>query len=255
MPGASESDIKQEPMFFSANMDFAYTNGGPITKAFIDGYLLDKTGWIIDSRVHMLMPGWYPCIPGWHHDDIPRSATHGQPNYDNPEYEAMHRMCVIGASAMPQFLRDEITLDKVENDVVYKVWNDEINSKVRSTYTADSGDVLEFGPQDFHRGMPAEKDCWRFFIRASRNTQRHFHNEIRKQVQVYMSELEAGWQREISYIMVKSERGKKTKKMRKKKADSAEAFKEFAKAVDSFWKICEEATRKAQGENTNKKGE
>lgn len=194
MPDAHEALIKQEPMFFSADMDFAYTNGGPITKAFIDGYLLDKTGWIIDSRVHMLMPGWYPCIPGWHHDDIPRSATNGQPNYDNPEYKAVHRMCVIGKSAMPEFLNQIVALDKVENDVVYKVWNDQINNiPGLRTQTLQSGDVVEFGEQDFHRGLPATQDCWRFFIRASRNTTRQFHNEIRKQVQVYMSELEAGW--------------------------------------------------------------
>lgn len=60
-------------MFYRADMGFAWKHGGPITQDFLgllpqDWYDSPVT---IDSRVHMLMPGWYPCIPGMHHDDIP----------------------------------------------------------------------------------------------------------------------------------------------------------------------------------------
>lgn len=193
-PSLNESLIKLEPMFFSADKAYAWANGGAITRAFIDQFLSGYDDWIIDSRVHMLMPGWYPCIPGWHHDDIPRSGLNGQPNYDNPEYEATHRMLVIGKSAMPEFINQQVELYKVENDVVYKAWNEDLNRMEElSTQRVASGEVWEFGSNDFHRGMPSSEDCWRFFIRASRNTNRKFHNETRKQVQVYMSELEAGW--------------------------------------------------------------
>lgn len=34
-------DIKNEPMFFNCDLNFAYVNGGDITKSFIDALPLD----------------------------------------------------------------------------------------------------------------------------------------------------------------------------------------------------------------------
>jgi hypothetical protein len=143
----------------------------------------------------MLMPTWYPCIPGWHHDDIPRYAT-GQPNYDTPEYESEHIMCVIGNASLTEFLTKKITLELPTNgDAVYKHWNDEINKDIdpNDIFTIQSGNVVKFDCYTFHRGMPSIKNDWRFFIRASCNTYRQKMNQIRKQVQVYMPAIEGGW--------------------------------------------------------------
>src|ERR1700749_4013133 len=68
--------LKNEPMFFNSDLNFAYEAGGPATRSFIDAL---PDGWkaepaVIDTRVHMLMPGWFPAIPGFHHDDVPRPA-------------------------------------------------------------------------------------------------------------------------------------------------------------------------------------
>ena len=64
IPGQFKSDytqdeIKNEEMFFNSSLNFAYENGGEITKGFIDAL---PSGWedgVIDTRVHMLMLGWY----------------------------------------------------------------------------------------------------------------------------------------------------------------------------------------------------
>ena len=32
----------------------------------------DPNDLIWDVKVHMLMPGQYPCIPNWHYDNIPK---------------------------------------------------------------------------------------------------------------------------------------------------------------------------------------
>ena len=145
----------------------------------------------------MLMEGWYPCIPGWHHDDVPRSREDKQPNYDTPEYFAEHRMCTIGNSAMTQFINVDTELDEVKlGSTVYGVWNKEVEKKYADTkniYTVSSGEVVDFDWQDFHRGVAAEKRCWRFFIRASRGGHGKFANEIRNQVQTYLKDPEAGW--------------------------------------------------------------
>jgi hypothetical protein len=61
--------IKNEPMFFNCDLNFAFENGGPITEAFIRTLPEDwqDCNPVLDSRVHMLMKGWFPCIPGFHH--------------------------------------------------------------------------------------------------------------------------------------------------------------------------------------------
>ena len=56
--------IKNEPMFFNASSEHAYHNGGPITKSFIAAASLHGwSGAVFDSRVHMLMPGWFSVAP------------------------------------------------------------------------------------------------------------------------------------------------------------------------------------------------
>lgn len=61
----NQDDVKNEPMFFNCDLDFAYKNGGDITKSFIENLPMDwiNSNPVLDSRVHMLMKGWYPCIP------------------------------------------------------------------------------------------------------------------------------------------------------------------------------------------------
>lgn len=195
--------IKAEPMFFSASNDFCMENGGPLTKWFCERLPKNQSGYVIDSRTHMLMNGWYPCIPGWHHDDVPRNPSmNNQPDYLNMEYHSRHVMCVVGETAMPQFLNVPVTLDLPENNI-YMVWDGLINRLIdpqlggRNAHVWDvpSGKMIAFGWESFHRGMPATQDGWRWFIRATRmdSTRREIKNEIRAQVQVYLPTLNAGW--------------------------------------------------------------
>jgi hypothetical protein len=199
---ATQEEIKNEPMLFSVDVEYALRNAGPITREFIrcSGLAESKEKWIIDSRVHMLMPGWLPAIPGYHTDDCERSRQDGQPNYINPSYRATHLMAVVdsGTGSLTEFVKTPMILDEVPlGQTVYKVWNDEVKARVArgelETWQVKSGDIVRFGHEDFHRVMPAIGNGWRYFIRASSGTPRKFYNEIRKQVQVYMSDPEAGW--------------------------------------------------------------
>jgi hypothetical protein len=210
--------IKNEPMLFGADYGFAYTNGGNITRNFLNafyednGHLLNKK-LIIDSRVHMLMPGWYPCIPGWHHDDVARTRKDGQPNYTKMPYKSKHCAAIIGDASVTEFMFGSISLDIPKlGKTIYKEWNNEINHRIwwqknkiksppKNKFMVQSIEIqsiatnklVYFDWQTFHRGMPATKNGWRMFIRASWDTDRPIMNEIRKQTQVYMSALEAGW--------------------------------------------------------------
>ncbi len=195
----TQDQIKNEPMFFNSNVDFAYDNGGALTREFIDKLPVDwlVSNPVIDSRVHMLMPGWYPCIPGWHHDDVPRSTPTGQPNYVNPEYRSEHLMGLVNGDICPTlFIKGKIEVSEPdENKIIYEEWSKQIEGGTGLVVPAKSGVYIQFDCDTFHTGDAARGSGWRWFIRLSRNTdrQKNITNEIRRQVQVYMTNPNKGW--------------------------------------------------------------
>lgn len=198
LPWFGEHVVRAEPMLFSADVRYASAHGGDLTNAFIKACGMDPIAndWIIDSKVCMLMPGMYPCIPGWHHDDIPRDRADGQPDYDNMSYRAEHVMAIIdkGTGSLTEFVSDAVEVKHVPvGKVVYREWDKAINRLKPATWSVKSGQIVYFTGDDFHRGVPAVGHGWRWFIRASRNTKRPVMNEIRRQVQVYMPAVTSGW--------------------------------------------------------------
>lgn len=195
--------VKNEPMFFNCDLEFAYKNGGPLTRDFIERLPKDwrDANPVLDSRVHMLMTNWYPCIPGWHHDDVPRSTPTGQPNYVNPEYHSEHLMGLVNGDICPtRFIIGNVEVSSPDiNTRVYNKMNDQIEFEWEDydhkIYQAESGKYIEFDCNAFHTGVKAVAGGWRWFIRLSRNTERqkHITNELRRQVQVYLDEPMAGW--------------------------------------------------------------
>lgn len=193
--------VKNETMFFNCDLQFAYEHGGPLTKAFIDGLPEDwkNCNPVLDSRVHMLMPGWLTCIGGFHHDDIPRNTPNGQPNYQSPDYLSEHLMGLVNADISPTlFALGEHELPLVTDDIVYKVWHplveQQMTEGILKPYEVSSGKYVQFDWQSMHMGVPVRKNGWRWFVRLSRCTdrQKKITNEIRKQTQVYLDP-KAGW--------------------------------------------------------------
>lgn len=192
--------VKNEPMLFNCDFPSAYRLGGPLTRQFLrqlpDDWL--DCPIVVDSRVHMLMPGWWPCIPGWHHDDIARGAD-GQPDYDDLPYRSEHLMGLVNGHLAPtRFGLGEVTLPAVDG-VVYAGWDPLVAAAVAEErlrpYSAPSGVYIQFDWQSFHEGVQAVESGWRWFIRLSRNTIRTSTctNEVRRQVQVYMADPRSGW--------------------------------------------------------------
>lgn len=209
--GEGLTDIKNEPMLFNCDPLFAWNNGGPITKAFLDALPLDWCGddTVFDSRVHMLMPGWYPAIPGFHHDDVPRPEippgqhfiTAGQPDYENPRYRSEHVLGLVNGDICPTvFALGECTMPAVEEgELIYRKWHPEVERLLQEgklgEYRAESNRLIYFDCDTFHSGVRATGNGWRWFGRISRNTDRvnKITNEIRKQVQVYLEFPMEGW--------------------------------------------------------------
>lgn len=206
----NNNSIKKEPMFFNSDLNFAYSNGGAITQSFINALPDDwKTNVVFDSRVHMLMPGWYPAIPGFHHDDVPRPEipvgqhfiTAGQPDYDAPAYFSQHILGLVNAEICPtEFAIGECIMPKAEwGELIYRKWDAEVKRLIDTgnlkSVNAKDRTLTMFDCATFHSGQKAKAHGWRWFGRVSRNTDRvnKITNEIRQQAQVYLEFPMEGW--------------------------------------------------------------
>lgn len=195
---AHKDEIIGEPMLFSASPLFAYRNGGPVTRRILDSLPSDAfdpqygRSMVIDTRLHMLMPGMYPAIPGWHCDAWPR-GDEGQPDPDeaNIELGVRHWVCVLGTPSLTEFVDEDLTI-AIDPRSVWKSVSSSIDTVENlETFQVGSGDVAEFGIDQLHRARPADRHGWRFFFRLS-HYQYEAQNKIRKQVQVYTTE-HGGW--------------------------------------------------------------
>lgn len=203
-------DIKNEVMFFGAEPSFVerHRKEAPLTSYILDDaveelcgscHSIERRHVIVDTRVHMLMPGWYPCIPGWHHDDVARTRSDGQPNYEEQPYYSRHVLFVLNADVAPtEFAIGAYTLPSVPlGGKVYQTWDplveEQIHHGILARHQVRNSHLYSFDWQTMHRGVPAVKSGWRYFFRASLRTPRH-RNEIRRQVQVYVpGDINQGW--------------------------------------------------------------
>jgi hypothetical protein len=192
--------IKAEPMLYSADPSFARENGGPITQQLLDQLVYDPDDGhvVIDTRVHMLKPGWYPAIPGWHLDAIERGAD-GQPDLQAPRVKE-HRLFIADAGTgsttevlhrplkgMPQKAAPGETLWGTTDRWLRETWDPVFTTRLKS------GMLYHMGAGDYHRAVPATGHGWRFFFRATIGYPRAPHNELRRQVNVYMPAINGGW--------------------------------------------------------------
>ena len=204
-------NVKKEPMFFNSDFNFAYENGGEITRNFLNALPDDwkNEPLVFDSRVHMLMPGWYPAIPGYHHDDVPRPEitvgkhfiTAGQPDYENPRYKSEHIMALINAEICPtKFIKGDCKMPEInDGELIYRKWDSEIKELIKNNEVevieCPNKQLVYFDCNTFHTGDKAISNGWRWFGRVSKNTERvnKITNEIRRQVQVYLEFPMEGW--------------------------------------------------------------
>jgi hypothetical protein len=99
---------------------------------------LPEPSYTIDIKVHMLMPGQFPCIPGWHLDLVPRGSD-GKQMMDR--IDASQKMYLL-VSGPP------ITEFRDGRKIV-------------------PGEFTEFTQLDEHRGTVSTEHCWRMFIRIA----------------------------------------------------------------------------------------
>ena len=198
---AGGDSIKNEPMLYGASWAWANDNAGPITKAVMHEIQAQVFGEcvehalrgyhpVIDTKSVLLMPGQYPCIPGWHCDGVVRPSRGEQPDLSTLWEPIHHYTCVISENggSGTQFAKGRHAIEVAE-DSVWKSVDEQL--KDCNWIPAESGRVYRFRRNQLHRGNRASKRGWRYFFRLS-----FYHmpaaNEIRKQVQIY-ADTGMGW--------------------------------------------------------------
>lgn len=205
-----ENVIKNEPMLFNCDLDHSQEMGGVITREILASIPDEwkRVPLVVDSRVHMLMPGWYPCIPGWHHDDVPRTRSDEQPNYHAGQDRSEHIVCLINGDICPTaFATGTASFSEPPiGSTVYAQWHRTVqlmvDGGVLSFTQPPTNRLVMFNDRTWHTGTRAVKRGWRFFLRVSRYTDREGcpiarrnerTNETRRQVQVYLENPNGGW--------------------------------------------------------------
>jgi hypothetical protein len=155
---------------------------------------------VVDTKVHMLAPGMFPAIPGWHTDGVPRGDTlspqdKGLPNIHAQEDRRSPRfhLLVTGEGALTDFWDGLVALDVPEEPTrdLYAG----ITEKMRicealepeRILTVPSCQVVEWDWWDLHTARAAKKFEWRFLIRV---TERQI---LRTQSNVYVPTDKFGW--------------------------------------------------------------
>jgi hypothetical protein len=112
----------------------------PDLTELIETFPENPNDFIWDVKVHMLMPGQYPCIPNWHYDNVPRVNNVQDFNKITPD--APMYLWVSG-HPLTEFRANG------------KTWKIEPKKWIRFTQC------------DEHRGTMSEQFTWRCFIRAT----------------------------------------------------------------------------------------
>lgn len=205
LPDFSPRSIEEEPMLFQCNVASALRFGSGLTAALLSEVHRvvsdDVFGQLrIDTRSHMLMPGWYPCIPGWHCDFMETNGRF-QVARSVKDVATRHFQFVSGGPLPERTTRRHLALSTENSCITWGAVDKELGALVSDSValrTMRAGIIHEFDATELHRGNPhrGEPGHWRWFFRASYFPSGHQHrtfaNKVRRQAQIYC-DIHEGW--------------------------------------------------------------
>lgn len=155
---------------------------------FENAPVVDHADWFVDVKVHMLMPGEFPCIPNWHCDNVPR--VNRELRYENANNQ---RTMYIWLSDTPA---TEVLSDPVECDHVRD--HDHLREVISGTRTEKLNpfEWYSFTQLSPHAGTVAIKDGWRVFVRLTHKSiasSRPVRSVVRRHCQVYLDASSFSW--------------------------------------------------------------
>ena len=142
----------------------------PDLKVLIDTFPENPHDFVWDVKVHMLMPGQYPCIPNWYYDNVPRVNNVQDFNLIKPDAPMW---LYVSGQPLTEFRDGDKTWTIPE-----KIW-------------------YRFTQKDEHRGTISNDFCWRGFIRATHKNimpqNKVGHDPLRRHSQVYLDAANFKW--------------------------------------------------------------
>lgn len=211
MPYPTMDDVKTTFGLWNASIEDAIKFGGDVTREAIQAMNLrhDRKNLIVDTKIHMLMPGFSPSIPGWHTDGAPRDKNKNPQGKDVPSLADQenelrpnrYHLLVTGSGCLTRFIAQPLELDVPDKDYsLYANLSDKVQSLIKEnkvdTLEVPTCQAIEFDWWDIHTGVLATKHEWRFLIRVCESDfyepQKDLRKVIRVQSQVY-SPANFGW--------------------------------------------------------------
>lgn len=206
--------IEATPNLRRASLSNALLFGGPLVRRCLEVAPIvgDRPHVFVDTKVSMLMPGWWPAIPGWHTDGVPRkvmgtdnvysSTASGPPSLwaqldrhrdgYSPRYHTIH----VGNDCPTEFVDGllHLPIDHGEDEEMYAEMTRKINSYTTlRKLRAPEGVWMSWDWWNIHQATQATERGWRLLIRVTESdappAERDF---VRAQNQVYVPR-EFGW--------------------------------------------------------------
>lgn len=202
--------IKNTFGLFRASVEDALRYGGDITREAIGAMNIrnDKKYVLVDVKVHMLMQGFCPAIPGWHTDGVPRpvmsQSGKGAPDIqlqdmmDSPRYHLL----TTGDHCSTKFAKiRNIVLDVPDepNNRLYADINKQMTEQDdwgQIETFAKPRQIVEFDWWELHTAVYANKFGWRYLIRVTESDTMapltNLRDVLKTQAQVY-TPANIGW--------------------------------------------------------------
>lgn len=198
-------ELKNTFGLWNASYDDAIRYGGEITRQALRAMNLrhDRKHIIVDTKIHMLMQGMCPSIPGMHTDGAPRDEFKNPNGIGKPDTFAQendpkpnrYHFLVTGEGCLTQFVSRplEVPIPAEPSYEVYTMMSSFVrNEAIKDPsllLTIPSATVVEFDWWDIHTGVFASKKEWRYLIRVCESDyyrpQDNLREVIRMQSQVY----------------------------------------------------------------------
>jgi hypothetical protein len=185
-------------------MEDAIKFGGELTRECLQKIKLrnNRKYVVVDVKTHMLMPGFFPAIPGWHVDGTPRkSKSEPDIRLQETDRNTIYHFLVTGEGCLTDFIKDPLELE-VPGEPTPKLFNmiDEQVNKLENLpekmFASPSCQILTWDWWTIHRGIEAKKHEWRYLIRVCEGDylepKTNLRDVLRIQQQVY-APLNFGW--------------------------------------------------------------
>lgn len=215
MPTPSQDAIENTLNLRQVTLEDAARYGGSVTRSALGLLSLhgDRKNVIVDTKVHFLMPGMCPSIPGWHTDGVPRGVDLDPDGTEEPVLDAIfdgrqsaprYHLLVTGTFCPTRFILPEIAFPEGElleggarnlyanmtricNEVT---WHDD-----EFLDTEDSR-MYQWDWHNIHTAQTATERGWRYLIRVTETDyiepRTNPADFIRTQNNVY-TPIEFGW--------------------------------------------------------------